>query len=157
MLYVTGGKQRSIVDKKDENGTLMWKKLLIAENHPDMLRQLPKQKVWEALAEVAPYLRHNTLPSQHRNAFTSARDYQAKFSKFMKAYSACWGADGTIHYMHQCWQHLRGHIRKWGAPFIWSSSSMEKSHRMAHNQFHARYKLALYQKLSQVHFRATVF
>jgi hypothetical protein len=140
---LTGGKQQAIVTKKDENQILLWKKLLNAENDPDVARRKLKQRVWETLSEVVPYLRHNSLPSEHRNRTQSSKDYTAKFSNFMKAYSACWGADGTIHYMHLCWQHLPYQINKWGALFIWSSSSMEKSHWKAHNQFHTRYELLL--------------
>ena len=89
--------------------------------------------------DVVPFLRHNKLKLSNTAA---AKDFTAKFARFNKAYQDAWGIDGSIiHYHHLLWQHLPGQIKKWGAPFIWSASSMEKSHWRAHNKFHVSTQL----------------
>jgi hypothetical protein len=96
-------------------------------------------QVWETLMDVVPFLRHNTLKLPNAKA---AKDFTAKWKCFDKAYKEAWGIDGTyIHYHHLLGQHLPGQIKKWGAPFIWSASSMEKSHWKAHNAAHTRTQL----------------
>lgn len=74
----------------------LWRALLEAEDDPDRRRRVLKQKVWEAVESLAPYLR-----DQKYRAATGSDP--AKFKKvvggFLRAFVDCWGETHVTHYM----------------------------------------------------------
>jgi hypothetical protein len=138
-----GGNQTKMYSGMTGNGindTYLWEELLNAEQDLDPRRAALKREVWVKLQAVMPYLTVMKWTSLGNPTITTDRqasvDFKAKFTAFMKAYHACWGVQATIHYHHMCWQHLPDEIERFGPPFLWSSSSMEKSHWKAHGNFH---------------------
>jgi hypothetical protein len=134
-----GGKQTKMYSGKTgllETDQYIWEELLKAEQDLDPTRAKQKRAVWETLMAVMPYLTEMKWSDPQRTNKQAAIDFQKKFAAFMKAYNAQWGSAAAIHYFHHCWVHMPKQIEMYGPPFLWSSSSMEKSHWKAHGNFH---------------------
>ena len=114
----------------------IWELILEAEQDVDKNRANLKRQVWVKLQAVMPYLTHTQWEDRTLTNQQAAKDFKVKFTAFMTAYKAAWGKAAAIHYHHMCWVHMPVQIEKFGPPFLFSASSLEKSHWKAHGNYH---------------------